>query len=395
MATMLSKAGGRKAGGKNRGYWYNKAKGGWYLSNGGRLVDGEGNWLRDAKTPDRILRAAYKAMPEPEARPTGPTLAEVCEAYLAHLEANRSAKTFFMRADYLFDLCTGLPAGFRKKGPNGSAQKGWREPTEKDRLHKGLGTARVASLTPTDIDLWAKAHPNWELGREALQAVKGALNYGVQKRLIPANPIRGYKVAKSKTHLTYFSPEQEELLCQNSRADFAQALKVLIRTGMRPACEFASLQAKQIQQTARGLVAVWDKGSKVRGKVRKVLIAPELEPIFRDAMAKHPTGPIFRTKQGEVFTKDSLKQRFSRLMRKLEAQGHDFRDGNLKAPTIYTARHTFAKRTLGGYWTGTPTTIENVAGLMGNTRQVCWDCYGQWCDAYTDPLWDALSGKAK
>ena len=33
---------------------------------------------------------------------------------------------------------------------------------------------------------------------------------------------------------------------------------------------------------------------------------------------------------------------------------------------VYSCRHTFAKRTLGGFWTGKPATIEQVAGLLGN-----------------------------
>ena len=57
---------------------------------------------------------------------------------------------------------------------------------------------------------------------------------------------------------------------------------------------------------------------------------------------------------------------------------------------MYSCRHTFAKRTLGGYWTGQPKTIEQLAGLMGNTRKVASETYGEWCDSYQEPLWDAL-----
>ena len=60
----------------------------------------------------------------------------------------------------------------------------------------------------------------------------------------------------------------------------------------------------------------------------------------------------------------------------------------------YTCRHTFAKRTLSGYYTGKLVTIEVLAGLMGNTPAVCWRHYAQWADQYNDPLWEAL-GKTK
>lgn len=34
--------------------------------------------------------------------------------------------------------------------------------------------------------------------------------------------------------------------------------------------------------------------------------------------------------------------------------------------------YTFAKRTLYGYWTGKHRTIEQLSGLMGNSRDVAW-----------------------
>ena len=76
-----------------------------------------------------------------------------------------------------------------------------------------------------------------------------------------------------------------------------------------------------------------------------------------------------------------MKSAFQRLRKKLRKQGTELNQDD----SMYTCRHTFAKRMLGGYW-GKPVTLEVVAGLMGNTRQVCWDHYGQWCEDYLDPL---------
>lgn len=55
-----------------------------------------------------------------------------------------------------------------------------------------------------------------------------------------------------------------------------------------------------------------------------------------------------------------LRPRFLGLRRKLELPADR---------CMYTCRHTFAKRTLAGYYTGKPVTIEVLAGLMGNTRR--------------------------
>ena len=60
---------------------------------------------------------------------------------------------------------------------------------------------------------------------------------------------------------------------------------------------------------------------------------------------------------------------------------------------MYTSRHTFAKRTLSGFYTGKPVSIEVLAGLLGNTPAVAWRHYAAWADQYNDPLWEALGKK--
>ena len=56
---------------------------------------------------------------------------------------------------------------------------------------------------------------------------------------------------------------------------------------------------------------------------------------------------------------------------------------------MYSCRHTYAKRTLQGYWTGKQTNIETLARLMGNSPQVCRDHYLQWTETYNEPLWES------
>ena len=60
---------------------------------------------------------------------------------------------------------------------------------------------------------------------------------------------------------------------------------------------------------------------------------------------------------------------------------------------MYSARHTYAKRMIGGHW-GRPVTLEVLSGLMGISPKVCWDHYSKWCDAHGDPLWDATMPSA-
>jgi integrase len=167
----------------------------------------------------------------------------------------------------------------------------------------------------------------------------------------------------------------------------ATAIRVCIRTGARFGSEFCRLTAKHVDDTdLKCMVWRFTADEAKTNKPRAIYVPKEIAELVRSLVKCYPTGPLFRNSQGKPWTKQSLRCAFRRLKQKLE-NGDVALD---KADCMYTCRHTFAKRMLGGYWTKKPCTIEQVAGLMGNSRQVCWDHYAQWCDQYTDPLKDAI-----
>jgi hypothetical protein len=87
------------------------------------LLDEEDNHLRDKSTSSTTLKAAYKriiaaqaatvnAQPEVKratsaAKPSAYKVSDVCTAYLEKAESDESQTTYNMRADTLFDFCTG------------------------------------------------------------------------------------------------------------------------------------------------------------------------------------------------------------------------------------------------------------------------------------------------
>jgi hypothetical protein len=130
------------------------------------------------------------------------------------------------------------------------------------------------------------------------------------------------------------------------------------------------------------------KSAKKTGKDRRIMLCDEMETTTRRLMLSAPKGtgiPLFRSTRGRQWKRCNCVLRFLELKKKL---------GLPDDRCMYTARHTFAKRTLSGYYTGKPTNIEVLAGLMGNSPKVCWLHYAQWADTYNDPLWEAL-GKRK
>jgi hypothetical protein len=210
------------------------------------------------------------------------------------------------------------------------------------------------------------------------------LNYGVEAGVISKSPIYGYKAAKSNVRKTYLTVEQEAACYKYAKADLAMAIRVCIRTGARFGCEFSKLTAKHVKKTDKGMEWRFSAEESKTRKLRVIRISdPEIIAIVDAQIAKHARGPIFRNSRGNAWKRNSLSQRFNKLKHRLARHGIHLDDD----ACMYSCRHTYAKRTLAGHWTGKPTNIETLSQLMGNSRDVCWEHYAEWCETYSDPIW--------
>ncbi|QDV73192.1 tyrosine-type recombinase/integrase [Botrimarina mediterranea] len=400
---MTKKRAGRKGGKSSRGFYFRSGRG-WYALRDGKsypLLDADGVHHKDPKLPERVARESHarwlteqtqadqQRLRDEKRRYEGVTLLAVCQAYLAHAKATGAAKTHHDRADTLFDFCFGLPPEFRPKDgvkpvkPTANQRKAMAA----SRIHDGYGRMLVTDLLPLHIDQWLNAHPSWGGGRRSrIQAVKRALNYAKDAGLVAANPIVGYSTPRAVGRVTDLSPEQEAALLKHANRPLALAIQVCIRTGARPGCEFAALTRKHVRIAGDRMEWTFSKDESKTKKLRVLRIRdPEMIQVVEQQMAAHPKGPLFRNTTGKPWTRQSLSGGFRTLKRRLEKQGVEFdRDA-----CMYSCRHTFAKRTLQGYWTGRMVNIETVAGLMGNSPQVCRDHYLQWSEIDNERLWEA------
>jgi integrase len=329
------------------------------------------------------------------AEPVAPcaTVLEVCRAYLAKArEQNGENKTFKDRLESLFDFCFGLPARFRTKQgePNGKQ-------TRADRVHGGYGEWPVCQLKQLDLDQWLQAHSGWlssATKRTHLKAIITALNYGVKAGMIPLNPVRGFKVPKMNGRTTYLKPEQEAALCEAAGPELAMAIRVLIRTGMRPGIEFAALAARHVNDEGERMQIVFPASeTKTKKRPRVIYVVDrEIIAILRNQVALNPSGPIFQSHRKTAWKQDNLSKRFREVRDGLAKLFKD-KDGKEgmefdRDCVLYSTRHTYAKRILSGYW-GTPTNIETLARLMGNSPAICRAHYLQWDETSTEFLWQS------
>jgi hypothetical protein len=111
-------------------------------------------------------------------------------------------------------FCYGFPARFRDRSDDPLGEHALRkadgppkEPTRKDRIHDGYGRMAVAELLPLHVDQWLAKHKKWKgAKRTKVQAVKRAMNYGVEAGMIAANPIKGFRTIKNNARVTYITP---------------------------------------------------------------------------------------------------------------------------------------------------------------------------------------------
>jgi integrase len=315
---------------------------------------------------------------------------DACKAYLYHVQVNGAQKTLADRMDTLFDLCWGLPPEYRQEktfDPKKMTKAEQRE-AETKRLHEGYGHLPAMSLTFTHIDQWIASHDKWGRGgiRTRIQAVKRALNYAREAGYIQKNPIRGYKVKKATNRVTYITPEQEKELIAYASAVLKTAIRVCIRTGARPGKEFCKLTSRHVTDYGDRMEWKFAIDESKTDKLRIIrIVDPDIIKITREQMESVPPGePIFRSMSGEPWTRYNLSQRFRFLKYKLEKKGVEFD----KDCCMYSCRHTYAKRTLEGFWTGKPCNIETLARLMGNSPQVCRDHYLQFSIVDNEFLWE-------
>ncbi|MFZ1933219.1 MAG: hypothetical protein WCB27_23835 [Thermoguttaceae bacterium] len=126
----------------NKGYWF-RANRGWYITDGKSakpLCDEQGNHIKSADDKEGAKQAYARYLTETPKPPTHSslTVTQACMAYLDSIRADHP-ETYRMRADLLFDFCTGFPAKYRDKKE---------KPSPKSRIHPGyLTTSGVVGPT--------------------------------------------------------------------------------------------------------------------------------------------------------------------------------------------------------------------------------------------------------
>lgn len=361
--------------------WHWKQTDSWYYTEPGTkkrvpLFDENGERIRgkENKEAARVALARVKVADElsPTARPVSEewTVARVCDVYLADLHDSANPEWAKQVENWLNDLC-----GY-------------------------CGALKVSEFKKKHLRTWLQRHTTWNHNsqRNVIGSIIAAFNFCCKFDDLDVNPVAGYKKPAATPRVTAFTPEEEKALYEEADEALGLFIRACILTGARPYSELAKVTADHVVETPAGMYYLLrartadgkhgHKSAKKTGKDRRIMLCEEMEVITRRLMLAAPKGSgltLFRSTRGKAWKRCNCVQRFGELKKKLKLP---------EDRCMYACRHTFAKRTLSGYYTGKPVTIEILAGLMGNTPKVCWDHYAAWADQYNNPLWDAL-GKSK
>lgn len=369
--------------------WWRKFDSGWYAT-----IDGKRTHLRDEngttikgkdRQPEADLAVARLKLAIPQKTSDDTVLvATVADAYLQHLKTTASAQHIDNATRTMNDFCS------------------------------YCGALPAKDLKKKHVRDWVDQHSSWKSDntkRGNVIYVSAAFNHAVkEEEILEANPIANFKKPAAFPRITFFKQEEIDEVLEYfnrpakwrtpSRHRVGEFFRMLLLTGARPFSELAQVTAENIQETDKGMIirikagtdeegCYRHKSARKTGRDRVLYLFPEAEELLKPLIKKYPKGSgqaLFRTPQGAAWTRFNGVRSMCAMKRALKWD----EDPEKAGLSLYTCRHTFAKRVLSGFWTNQPATIETVAGLLGNTPGVCFRHYASWCDEYSEPLWAAV-----
>ncbi len=356
--------------------WHWRQTDAWYITEPGTrkripLFDGKGNRIRGRGNKEAAQLALARLKLQGESSDPAPAL-----------EDGTVARVFDV---YLNDLR-------RTANPEWAAQvRVWLND-----LSQCCGALKVNEFKKKHLRTWLQQHRTWNNNsqRNVIGSVIAAFNFCCKFEDLDVNPLAGYQKPAATPRVTAFTPEEEQAIYEAADEALGQFFKACLLTGARPYSELARVTADHVVATPQGTYYLLKaktkdgnhghKTAKKTGKDRRIMLCDEMEVMTQQLLLTAPEGsgiPLFRSTRGKPWKRTNGVLRFLTLKKKL---------GLPEDRCMYSCRHTFAKRTLSGYYTGQPVTIEVLARLMGNSPRVCWEHYAQWADQYISPLWAAL-----
>jgi integrase/recombinase XerC len=211
----------------------------------------------------------------------------------------------------------------------------------KDRLESFCKTIEPAlasdEMKPHHVQKWVDNYPVTLADgsrRNLIAAVKRGMKWAEEQGYIDRSPIAHMKKpACGRKEQVITAAQYQAMLDRTKDEDFKNLLTVTWETGCRPQ-ESLRVEARHVDLAGSRWVF---PASEAKGKriPRIIYLTPKAVEITKRLMERHPTGPLFRNRDGEPWTPDAVNCRFQRAKEKVGTK-----------ISLYACRHTFATRAL-------------------------------------------------
>jgi integrase len=217
------------------------------------------------------------------------------------------------------------------------------------------GTLEVSALRHRHLGEWLASRKTWNdsTRRTAAVIICTAFSWASKQGYIPANPLAEFaKPRASRRQAIPTAADVGRVLEARMSPAFRDFFTAIWMTGCRPG-EAAKVRAEDFDPEA----ATWTiqgKTTRKTGRMRVVILPPEVVAICRRLAEAHPAGPLFLNSRGRPW-KGSKYGEYLRELRKGAGIGPEM--------VAYGLRHLFATDALER---GVP--IATVAELLGHTN---------------------------
>lgn len=224
-------------------------------------------------------------------------------------------------------------------------------------LAKAFPGRLAADLRPSEVAAWV-AKQTWapKTKNHAIGAVKAAYRFAVTEGHLSANPFTSLRTHATKRVESAVSADDHwRLLLACGSWDEAAFIHLLWLTGARPG-EIAAATAADVSQ---GKITLAKHKTSHKGKRRVIYLNQSARRLVEKLARRRRKGPLLRTRDGEAWAKNAWTHLFERLRERTELE-----------VTAYAYRRAFAARLIAA-----GVSIEDVAGLLGNTTTVALRAY--------------------
>jgi integrase len=188
-----------------------------------------------------------------------------------------------------------------------------------DEFVKAVGRKTPSlDVKPFDVSHWLEPKKwNHNTRAKAQRAIKRMFAWAKEQGYLGANPLAAMKTDKTTVREAYITPAQADAALAATKKPYMRDLLVALReTGCRPK-EVWTLTGDRVDLDAKTWQVIDKNRHRTGRKHRTVYLSTTMVELSRILIARYGDGVLFRTSEGEPWSRESMGHAFRRLRKKM------------------------------------------------------------------------------